>query len=549
MGRRLPVAAAICALTLLNYFQFPGHTYLQADTQIYVPILEHIWDPSALPGDLIVQKPHVSFTLYDEVAEGLRKLTGLPFRLVLAGEQIFFRALGIFGLYLIASSAGLPATASLLVTAIVSLGATIGGPSVLSFEYEPTPRGFAVPLLFLGIGLIAQGRYLGGSIAGSAAFLLHAPTAYPFWAVYLILALARRKLYTFAPLLAAAVLLWIAAHFQAGAAQAMTFFTRLDGAQESVQRLRASYVWISLWASQWLPHYAFLYAVTLVAVARLWKALTPDLRFFAIGLPLIGMLSVPISYLTLEKMKLAVIPQFQPLRALLFVSVMAALLAAIAACMAVQRNRYWEAIPWLVVAYLIPVNTNTVQLPPANRVAVVLALTGLALLGLRHWSLTAVAAVAAFFVIPLCGKVINYTPLHNAALAELSQWARASTPKSAVFLFPDANRELYPGVFRAEALRSVYVDWKAGGQVNYFKDFGEQWWSRWQEVMAKPFDPANCARYAALGIDYIIVKPDHKLTGRTPAFENSRYVAYQTAGTPIRANPGMVIRVWQDVAR
>ena len=44
MGRRLVVAAAICALTLLNYFQFPGHTYLQADTQIYVPILEHIWD-------------------------------------------------------------------------------------------------------------------------------------------------------------------------------------------------------------------------------------------------------------------------------------------------------------------------------------------------------------------------------------------------------------------------------------------------------------------------------------------------------------------------
>ena len=158
MGRRLLIGAAICALTLLNYFQFPGHTYLQADTQIYAPILEHIWDPSVLSSDLIVQKPHVSFTLYDEVAEGLRKLTGLPFRQVLAGEQIFFRALGIFGLYLIASSAGLSTAASLLVTAIVSLGATIGGPSVLSFEYEPTPRGFAVPLLFLGIGLIAQGR-------------------------------------------------------------------------------------------------------------------------------------------------------------------------------------------------------------------------------------------------------------------------------------------------------------------------------------------------------------------------------------------------------
>src|ERR1700719_2868971 len=100
MDRRLVVAAAICALALLNYFQFPGHTYLQADTQIYVPILEHIWDPSVLSSDLIGQKPHVSFTLYDEVAEALRKISGLTFRQVLAGEQIFFRALGIFGLYL-----------------------------------------------------------------------------------------------------------------------------------------------------------------------------------------------------------------------------------------------------------------------------------------------------------------------------------------------------------------------------------------------------------------------------------------------------------------
>jgi hypothetical protein len=160
---------------------------------------------------------------------------------------------------------------------------------------------------------------------------------------------------------------------------------------------------------------------------------------------------------------------------------------------------------------------------------VVLALTGLALVSLRHWAVTAVAAVAAFFVIPIYGKVINYPPLHSPALTELSQWARTSTPKSAVFLLPDANRELYPGIFRAEALRSVYVDWKAGGQVNYFKDFGEQWWSRWQDVMAKPFEPADCAKFAALGIDYIVVKPEHKLSGRTPSFENSQYVVYATS--------------------
>src|SRR5260370_38518927 len=156
MVRRVQVASAICVLPIVTYSQFPGHTYLQADTQIYVPMLEHIWDPSALPSDLIVQEPHVSFTLYDEIAQGLRKLTGLSFRQLLAGQQIFFRALGILGLYLIASSVGLSTAASLLVAAIVSLGATINGPAVLSFEYEPTPRGFAVGLVVLGISLLAR---------------------------------------------------------------------------------------------------------------------------------------------------------------------------------------------------------------------------------------------------------------------------------------------------------------------------------------------------------------------------------------------------------
>src|SRR2546429_2685341 len=165
-----------------------------------------------------------------------------------------------------------------------------------------------------------------------------------------------------------------------------------------------------------------------------------------------------------------------------------------------------------------------------NRIVVVLGLAGLALGALwadnqrRNWAVV-VAAVAAFFVIPICGKVTNYPVLHNAALDELCTWARSSTPKSAVFLFPDAGRELHPGVFRAEALRTVYVDWKSGGQVNYFKDFGEQWWSRWQDVMAKPADPA---KLASRGIDFMVLKSEHTMGGRTPVFENSRFVAYKT---------------------
>src|SRR3989442_105125 len=84
---RLWIGAGILAITLLNFFQFPGHTWLQSDTQIYIPIMEHMWDASALNQDLIVQHPHVLFTLYDEIAIGLRKITRLDFRHVLQAEQ------------------------------------------------------------------------------------------------------------------------------------------------------------------------------------------------------------------------------------------------------------------------------------------------------------------------------------------------------------------------------------------------------------------------------------------------------------------------------
>jgi hypothetical protein len=139
--KNVAVAAGILALTALTWFEFPGHTWLQQDTQIYVPILEHLRDPAVLRRDMLVERPHVSFTMYDEAARGLARVTGLGFREVLEGEQISTRALGIWGLYLMAAALGLSAPASLLVAGILSLGATIAGPAVLSFEIEPDPRG------------------------------------------------------------------------------------------------------------------------------------------------------------------------------------------------------------------------------------------------------------------------------------------------------------------------------------------------------------------------------------------------------------------------
>ena len=151
---------ALAALTAIGFLYFPGHTYLQSDTQIYVPILERLNDPSLFQDEIIAQKPHVSFTMYDEAALWLRKLTGWGFRDVLALQQIVFRFAALWGVYLMAGSLGLGAAASVLVAAVYGLGATVMGPSVLTFEYEPVPRGNAIGLTMLAIGLVAQGKHL-----------------------------------------------------------------------------------------------------------------------------------------------------------------------------------------------------------------------------------------------------------------------------------------------------------------------------------------------------------------------------------------------------
>ena len=138
--REVLTAGDIALLTILSFIWFPGHTILQSDTQIYIPILEHIENPGVLTADPMAVRPHVAFTIYDEVTLGLRRLTGFGFESILQAQQLVFRGLGILGLFLLARAAGLNVLLSLTAAALVSLGATVNGPAVLTVEYEPVPR-------------------------------------------------------------------------------------------------------------------------------------------------------------------------------------------------------------------------------------------------------------------------------------------------------------------------------------------------------------------------------------------------------------------------
>ena len=521
----LATAAASVALALLTFFQFPGHTWLQQDSQIYVPILEHLRDPAVLRNDILVQHPHVAFTLYDETALALRTVSGAGFREVLAAQQIATRALGIWGLLLMGEALGLAFAPALLVAAICSLGALIPGPAVLTFEYEPTPRAFAVPLLFCAIGLAAHRRHLAAGAAAAMAFLYHPPTALPFWGVYFVLALwphreRRARLACLIPLAAAVPLLGAAARAQSASGEAQRVFARLDSAEEFLQRMRTAYVWVSTWPAATVVHHVLILAILIAAFVRIRQAVNVELRVLLLGLAALGLLTMPLSWLLLEQFHWGLVPQVQPMRALLFLTLGMQFLSAAAGAQAIAARRPAEAFAWFAFAYLLPLEPVLTGPFVWSRVGLALALAAFTALAGIRWA--PVVAIAASFAIPWLGGVVNYPRLHTPDLAQLSAWARANTGRDAVFVFPGVNRSLAPGIFRSEALRAVYVDWKGGGQVNYFKDLGEQWWFRWRQT--RNFQLADLPQYTASGITYVVLQEP---LPRAPQFQNSTYVVYQ----------------------
>jgi len=529
MRDRLAIGAAIIALTLLSYFQFPGHTYLGSDTQIYVPMLEHIWDPSALTRDLVAPKPHLAYTLYDEIAIALRWLTHSSFQAVLTAQQLLFRALQIFGVYLLALSFPLARGKALVVAAFFTLGATIAGPAVLTFEYEPVPRAFAVGLIFLAVGLAAQNHLMWADIVAALAFLYHPPTVWVFWAVYLWLVLRHRDYRDLWPLAAGIIMLFVSSRLQPGAAEPQAFFTRVGPQLEKLQRMRASYNWISTWPVQLIWQYVLLCAVSMLAF---WRVRPKAARIFLIGMPALGILSVPVSYILLDQLKWGLIPQFQPARALLFLTAFAVILGAAAGIRAAEQRRWIESVFWFVMVLAVPTAVPVFSISARNLLlllALAIALCGaLALERFRFApALLALVAIAPSFALPYLAHVRNYPHPNLAGLEDLALFARAQTPKDAVFLFGDAGSGADPSIFRAESRRAVYVDWKSGGQMNFSEPLAREWWQRWQATNALHFDPSEIGRLQDLGVDYLVLSPSHRLTDRQPTYENGQFVLYR----------------------
>jgi hypothetical protein len=231
------------------------------------------------------------------------------------------------------------------------------------------------------------------------------------------------------------------------------------------------------------------------------------------------------------------------LRTVLFLTAMASLMSLAAGLRAAQSARWPEAIAWLAAAAILP-TANAVQdilwpnladfLIVRRLLLVLYVAAGLALTAWSHaaghrWRTKAwlAALVLPFFLYPVVGGVRNYQTAGSAELDALCRWARSSTAKDAVFLFPDAGRELYPGVFRAQALRAVYIDWQAGGQANYQRDVAAEWWKRWQAIRPDRYRPRDPRGWAGFGVDYVVLRAVHRADAPPPVFENAAYSVYR----------------------
>lgn len=534
MNRKL-AAAAVAAYALLGWTVFPGRTWLESDTQIYVPILERQHDPSLFRRDEIALRPHVKFTFYDEIAVALRRVTGAEFETVLAAQQLVFRVAGVAGAYLAGLALGLPPAGAMAAAGLFGLGAVINGPAVLVLEYEPVPRGFAVPLIMLALGLAMHRRWMWAGAVAAVATLYHPTTAAPFWVVLLAhwrYAHDRREGIAFELSVAAAALgLAVVAWLQPFGADRQVMLGRIPAGLEQIQRYRAPYNWISQWPQGWLWQYPLLGALAAAAWLRVRGRLTAEARFLTMALAAYGLAMIPVQYLLLDVGKWILMPQFQPARAVLWVAVAAELLALAAGWHAMRAGRRAESAAWMLAAFLLPASgaAPLVELwKYPGRVAAAALAAGLAWAGAWRPRAAPAMAAAAFFLIPWAGRLELHRKLHSRELDEAAAWARASTPTDDVFLFADAGRGLEPGVFRARALRALYVDWKSGGQANLLRDYGYEWLRRWRAVREARPPLLALEDYARLGIDWVVVRREHAPPGAEPAFVNARWAVIRT---------------------
>ncbi len=489
MRRALLLALAFSAITFVEFETFPGHTYLQGKTQLYVPMLERLDTPGFLSRDLVATHPNLSYTIYDEVTLFLHAGLRLDFKGALILQQVLCRAAAVLGVYLLVCAAGFSERWALLIAALVNFGAFLPGPALHLVDPEPVPATLAFALSVLAIGCLTTGKPLLCGLVGGIAFLYDPSIAAVLWIAVLIAFMSdsylRRLIRPSLTIFAIFVLLLAnLAQLQPGISDSEPPFSRIPADVAAILQTRTPHVWGPHWAGREIWIYLAILVCALWAVARIWPRLNRQSRWLFLLPSLLGVLSIPISAVLLEQFDWWLLPRIQPARSLLFTVEFSLIACSIAGLQALRSRRRAEAAAWFVFV------------------------------------------VAVIVITPIAAP--RSSEIHNReSITELAHWAENSTWGSSLFAFPDAGRDLYPGIFRAESRRALWGDWESGAQSCYSGSLARTWYERWRHMQSNDvFRPHRFS--AALPIDYYVLDSAHRLSGVKPVFANADFVVYDS---------------------
>jgi hypothetical protein len=546
MLRAALLCLSLLAVTWLEFQIFPGHSYLQSGTQVYVPVLQRLNTPGYLSRDLLSQTPDiVSYTIYDEVTLFLHDVVRLTFQQALQWQQFLFRLAAIVGLFLLARSTGLTGLLSVLLAALVSLGTTLAGPAVSLTDPEPLPSAFSACLILVAMGLFVCEKPLLSGFAAGLALCYDPVIALPFWLVLLAAFVfdqkLRKPIRPMAPILLIFILLLAnLSQLQPGVAAAgQGLFSKISPRLAELQRFRTPNVWVAVWAGRESWHYVAVAALGVWAAVRIWPVLNQPIRWLVLGIGVTGLTSVLFSYLLLDCMHYAVIAEWQPSTTLVLTAGLAALLFGLAGMRAILLRRLWEAFGWFMVLFALPINFRILELLHIFNVKQLgnLLLCGM-LAGVLTWLLVQfrgkrwrfaalLIPVAAMFILAYLHRDgSGLTASEMTQIRELADWAERDTWGSSMFLFPDAAKNTAPGAFRAESRRAVWADWTSGVAVDYSELNGLEWWSRWESTMDGAFSAERLQSYLALPIDYYVLKRRNRLNHVRAVFTNDEFLVY-----------------------
>lgn len=539
MVRSLLLWIGILAMTGLEFQFFPGHTYLASRTQLYVPMLERLDAPGYLSRDLVATNPQLSYTVYDEVSLFLHAAGRMPFKTVLMAQQAVFRIAALFGVFLLARSTGLGPFFAFLLSALVNLGSSLPGVAVCVIDPEPVPSTFAFGAALLAMGWLTRGKTLLSALSGGVALLYDPLIAAPFWIVVLA-AFAldepfRRLLRPMMPTMVVfGLLLANIAQLQPGTGGEQPLFTRISLKLMEIQKMRTPYVWISEWASRDIWNYLAIFVLSIWAATRAWPVLNRQMRWVTLGVSFCSMASVGVSYVLLDRMHLGLLARIQPSRTLVFTVAISSLLFGLAGMKGILQKAHWEAFAWFALMLITPASAGLFGFLRFTSTRMTGEfLFGAALAAIFTWILVRFGGTKRRFVLlalPVAAvfgfSVFNRPAGTNKSVNDVAGWAGQHTWGSSMFLFPDAGKSLYPGVFRAESLRPLWADWNSGAVAAYTEAGGFEWWNRWQTTMAGEFSIKVMEQSLTFPIDYYVVKNSDRLARVKAVFADRDFTVY-----------------------